>query len=147
VFDSVRQLLYITTSKGTIERYDVAHQTLLTPWTVGTSLNGADITPDGSALYVGENSLATGAVLHKVNLADGTVKNITYGGMSGEYGSYDVAISSNGTGFVTTLFNGSGFVYLHQLNLATDTLTNRTDEPTAVFGTIDQNTQVQRGAD
>src|SRR5207302_1625083 len=84
VFDSSRQLLYVTTSKGTIERYDVAHQTLLTPWSVGTSLNGADITPDASALYVGENSLTVGAVLHKVNLADGTVKNLSYGGASGE---------------------------------------------------------------
>lgn len=42
VFDAGRNLLYIPTSAGTIERYDVAAQALLTPWTVGTSLNGAE---------------------------------------------------------------------------------------------------------
>jgi ELWxxDGT repeat protein len=145
VFDSTRQLLYITCSDGTVQRYDVVHQTLLTPWTVGTSLNGADISPDATSLYVGENSVAAGQILHKVNLADGTVTNITYSGASGEYGTFEVAISSNGTGIVTT--NGTGSVYLHQLNLTTNTLSNRTDEPTAVFGTIPQDTQVLRGAD
>src|SRR6266403_2917634 len=48
VFDPSRGLLYITTSAGTVQRYNVASQTLLSPLSVGTSLNGADITPDGS---------------------------------------------------------------------------------------------------
>src|SRR5258708_25331340 len=45
VYDSSRNLLYITTASGQVQRYDVANQTLLTPWIVGSSLNGADITP------------------------------------------------------------------------------------------------------
>ena len=43
VFDPARDLLYITTSAGTVQRYDVAGQALLPPLAVGTSLNGADI--------------------------------------------------------------------------------------------------------
>src|SRR4051794_23065088 len=54
VFDTARQLLYITTSAGKVERYDLAQQQLLSPWTVGTSLNAADISLDGNSLYVGE---------------------------------------------------------------------------------------------
>src|SRR6516162_7513723 len=55
VFDPTRNMLDITTSSGQVQRYDVANQTLLSPLSVGTSLNGADITLDGSALYVAEN--------------------------------------------------------------------------------------------
>src|ERR1700730_10889377 len=51
VFDSVRNLLYITTDDGKVQRYDVANGTLLSPLAVGTTLNGADITPDGKSLY------------------------------------------------------------------------------------------------
>jgi hypothetical protein len=48
VYDPGRGLLYITTADGDLERYDVASRTLLTPIDAGTSLNGADITADGS---------------------------------------------------------------------------------------------------
>jgi DNA-binding beta-propeller fold protein YncE len=72
VFDPTRNLLYITTGAGTVQRYDVATQTLLTPLAVGTSLNGADITPDGSALYVADNQTSgTQGFIRKVNLASG----------------------------------------------------------------------------
>lgn len=54
VYDPVRGLLYITTARGILERYDVYEQVLLTPWAIGTTLRGADITPDASALYVCE---------------------------------------------------------------------------------------------
>src|SRR3954470_17239895 len=58
VYDGGRGLLYITTSAGTVQRYSVASQSLLSPWTVGTSLYGADIMPDGSGLYVAEGQTA-----------------------------------------------------------------------------------------
>src|SRR6476646_8331390 len=43
VYDATRNQLDITTKSGTVQRYDLATQTLLPALTVGTSLNGADI--------------------------------------------------------------------------------------------------------
>jgi hypothetical protein len=60
VFDPARDLLYITTNAGTVQRYDVGGQQLLSPLNVGTALNGADITPDGSALYVTDSQTSSG---------------------------------------------------------------------------------------
>src|SRR5205085_664125 len=79
VFDAGRNLLYITTSSGVVQRWDVASQQLLSAWNVGAFLNGADITPDGNWLYVTESVPITGhlGVLHKVNLATGAVTDAT----------------------------------------------------------------------
>ncbi|HEY9667923.1 MAG TPA: SdrD B-like domain-containing protein, partial [Coleofasciculaceae cyanobacterium] len=79
IFDSQRNRLYITTSDGDVERYDITTKTLLTPLDVGNSLNGGDITPDGSALYIADNQRgATQAFIRKVNLNDGSVTNLTF---------------------------------------------------------------------
>src|SRR5262249_1364204 len=144
-----RNLLYITTSAGRVERYDVAAQTLLAPWTVGTALNGADITPDASALYVAENQAGgTQGVVHKGNLAAGTVTDMPYTLDFLEGGAWDVALGANGKGLVTTRFQGSGWVPLRQLDLSTDTLSIRTDDPgSGVGGQVTQDTHIQRGAD
>ena len=109
VFDVSRGLLYITTSGGTVERWSVANQSLLTGLSVGTSLNGADITPSGSDLYVAENQAATTTgTVYDVALATGTVTPLTYTLAFGEGGAWDVAIASNGKALLTTEFAGSG---------------------------------------
>jgi hypothetical protein len=54
-FDTARDALYVTTSHGSVQRFDLGSQTLLPAWSVGTSLNGADLTADGNYLYVAEN--------------------------------------------------------------------------------------------
>jgi hypothetical protein len=60
VHDATRDQLDITTSAGKVKRFDLASQSLLASLTVGTSLNGADITPDGSTLYVTEGQTING---------------------------------------------------------------------------------------
>jgi len=67
VFDPSRGLLYITTSAGTVQRYNVASQTLLSPLSVGTSLNGADITSD----------ITTGSIGTLLNLRDTQLPSLT----------------------------------------------------------------------
>jgi sugar lactone lactonase YvrE len=149
VFDGARDMLYITTNSGQVQRYDVAHQTLLTPWNVGTSLNGADITPDGSALYVAESQTSGGqGVLHRVNLNDGSVTNITYNLAFYEGGTWDVAVTNNGTALFSTQFLGSGWVPFRQLDLNTGAITIRTDTPgSGGGGQVRQNTYINRSAD
>jgi DNA-binding beta-propeller fold protein YncE len=140
VFDSSRNLLYIARSDGKIERYDVVSQTLLNPWTVGTSLVAADITPDNNFLYATTNQISGGqGFICKVDLTNGQVTNLPYGLGSQEAGGWDIAIGANGQAFFDTRFLGSGGVGLRQIDLATDAITVRMGVP--------QDTFIARGAD
>jgi hypothetical protein len=148
VYDEVRGLLYITTAAGTIERYDIANQTLLTPLSVGGSLNGGDITPDGSALYVADGQRGiTQGWFDKVNLATGAPTHLPYD-LSAGAGAWDVTIGANGKALADTNFEGSGWVPLQQITLSTDTLSVRTDDPGSGFnGGITGDTHIARSAD
>src|SRR5947207_1983140 len=71
VFDAARNRLYVTTTGGSVARYDVATNTLLPALAIGTLLNGADITPDNHYLYVAENQRGpTQGYFYKVDLTD-----------------------------------------------------------------------------
>ena len=149
VYDSSRGLLYITTSEGTVERYDVDSNTLLPPFEVGNSLFGADITPDHAFLYVAEGAVSeTEGLVRKVDLANGSVTNISYTLEFSELGVWDVTIGNYGKGLVSTQRQGSGWVPLRELDLSTDSLAIREDAPgSSVGGEVRQNTLVSRGFD
>jgi hypothetical protein len=87
-------------------------------------------------------------VLHKVNLDTGAVTDLTYGLAFGETGSYDIAIGPSGKGIFDGSFGGSGWVPVRQIDLSTDALTTRTDDPgSGGSGQVRQNTGIARGAD
>ncbi len=148
VFDPTREILFMSTSNGTIERYDVLAGQLLPGINVGVALNGLDITPSGDALYVTED-FTTGelGIVHKVDLGSGAVSQLNYVRDFGETGSWDVAIGSDGKGLVSTRFGGSGWVPLRELDLATDLLTVRSDVPGSAGGEVGQRTHINRSAD
>jgi len=146
VFDDLRNLLYIGTESGTIERFDLGTNQFLLPVVVGGSPHGMDITADYSALYVADTQLSDGnGVVHKVNLNTLNVTDLTYAVGQNEEGSYDIAIGSAGIALVTASFNGLGFVPLHVLDTRTDTIAVRPD----VFGssTIEQDVRLVRSFD
>jgi hypothetical protein len=147
VFDAAHNQLDITTASGQVQRWDLATQTLLSPFGVGTSLYGADTMPDGSSLYATEGQVSNGqAVVHKVNLTGGAVTNLSYGVSGGEAGPYSIALGGNGK----ALFDGSGtsVVPLRQIDLTTGTLSTRTDDPgSGGGGQVRPNTMVYRSAD
>jgi hypothetical protein len=149
VYDDARGVLYVTTSDGLVQRYDVASQTLLAPWRVGASIYGADVTPDGASLYTSEGVRgATQGMLHQVNLDDGTVTNVTYNLADGEGGTWAVTIADNGLALFDARFEGSGWVPLRQIDLGTNTLSVRTDAPgSGGPGLVRQETHIRRGAD
>ncbi len=143
VYDPTRNVLWITTSIGTVQPYDVATETLLAPFQVGNLLKGADITPDGSSLYIADEEWgATQGWFHQLNLNTGAVTNIPYWFSSYELGSWDVAIANNGIALATT--EGNGWLPLRQINTATDALSIRTDEP---GGTVQPDTDIAHGPD
>ena len=98
-------------------------------------------------MYVAENQRSgVQGFLRKVDLNTGAVTNIPYNLQSLESGSWDVAIAANGKGMVSTGFEGSGWTPFRELNLATDTLTQRSDAG-SVFGEVRQNTHIHRSSD
>ncbi len=148
IFDPQRDYLYITTAVGLVQRYDVQHQTLLAPFSVGTSLAGGDITPDGNWLYVADTSGSNSqAIIHKVNLNTGAVTNLTTPISFPQVGAVDVKVTSNSTAFAgaATAFTGN-WEYLWQINLTAGTIANRQPQPAG--GTyVSVGTRIYRGAD
>src|SRR5262245_5836775 len=142
VFDPTRNLLYITTSSGVVQRYDVTAGTFLTPITMpgSSSLNGADITPDGSTLIATDSVTGTsGGNLRRINLAPGGVTTVNYPLTGTETGSWDVAALSNNRAVFTTRFNGTGAVPAHIIDLTTNTIVPDRQ--------ISPDTQISRAAD
>ncbi|NEO85000.1 MAG: DUF4114 domain-containing protein [Spirulina sp. SIO3F2] len=135
IYDPVRNRLYLTTNFGKVERYDITTQQWLTPFEIGNNLNHGDITPDGKYLYVAENQTSNNqGFVYKVDLDTGAQTTLTYDLDFGEGGAWDVVIDSQGKGFVTTRYNGSGWTPLRELDTVNDTLTIRRDAPGSGFG-------------
>jgi hypothetical protein len=145
IFDPARNLLYVTTALGKIERYDLTTASFLAPWTIGTSLNGADITPDGSTLYVAESKVTADfkGVVHQVDLATGLSTDLTYTRYDAyEEGSLDVAIAGDGTAYVTNEWTSS---YHTGPIVEIDTATGAVARSTKLFG--EYHTEIARSAD
>ena len=151
VFDATRNVLYISTSSGRIQRYSVRGRRLLHPYKVGRNLRGMDISPDGAWIYATENVHgAARGVLHKVSADTGAVTHIRYAldtGGEGEAGGWDLSIGANGLGLVTTDYFGSGTVPLRTLDLSTDTLTRRHDVGLPGYHRIEERAHLARSAD
>ena len=147
VFDKAGTHLYVSTSNGTIKVFNVSNGALFKGYTVGTSLNGIDIAPDDSYVLVAEGHAQRGTrrSFYRVNLSNGHITTIPYTLTDGEGGAWDVAIGSNSVALVTTQFQGSGWVPLRQINLATNAITTRTDSPDS--NGVRQNTPIKRSAD
>src|SRR5258705_4949771 len=88
VFDDSRDILYVSTSTGLVYRYDLASGTILPPWTVGGSLEGLDLTPDHSTLYVADtNKSATQRLIRKLNTQSRALTTLAYDLAAGDAGA------------------------------------------------------------
>lgn len=142
VYDADRGILYILTSGGSIERWEVATQTLLGSFDeVATTPSGFDITPDGQFAFVGEGvGGATGGLVWRIDLTNGTKTSFQYTDDSPqEKGVYDLVIGSNGNVYFTTGFAGSGWTPLRELDTQSGEMTK--------LRNVRQNTGIERGAD
>ena len=132
VYDPVRDAVYVTTSGGTVERFDVGAGRLLPPVHVGTPLNGVDITPDGAALYVADAARGlAGGFVRRVDLGGLGVESLSYADtlavMETDTGAWDVSIANNGKAIVS-VGQQTGLHYeVRDLTLATGRFTSRRD--------------------
>lgn len=146
LFDHAGKYLYISTSTGDVQRYNLCSGRLETPYHLGGSLRGMDISTDDSFLLVAQNDLAgLEGTFHKLDLATGMVTNINYVLDHWEAGAWDVAIAANNLAFVTTRFAGSGWTPLRQIDLTTNAVSIRPDVP--FIGGVRGETQIHRSAD
>ncbi len=115
--------LYAALTGGGVAVYDTASGTLLQTIPVGSFLAGIDISPDGSYLLVVEDNITPSGgvtgIIHKVDIATGTVTDysLAFFGIEGPF--HDVAIFDNGLAIATTKIRGSGATTTYQLNTET----------------------------
>ena len=124
VSDSLRNLLYITTTEGDVLRYSLAARQFLTPFHLGGFLQGADISPDQNTLVVADgNHDANNSWIHVIDLTTGNCQKINFTLGYYEGGTCSVVFADNSTVLLTSDFNGSGSVPWRKVNLATGTAT------------------------
>jgi hypothetical protein len=141
VFDHSSHYLYITTDEGFVFPYNIGTNTLENPYDLGGSLRGIDISSDDSFLIIAQYypGVIQGA-FQRLDLRTGAVTNINYTRGSSESGGWSVGIASNGLAFVTTQY---AWTPLRQIDLATNIITARTDDPgTGQNGALSGTTQI-----
>jgi hypothetical protein len=130
VWDPHRNMMYVTMLDGSVERFDFASRKFLHSWRVGESLLGADITPDGDYLYAADvpDELERPQI-RKIDLETGEYSTLSFEPAFSEGRVWDIKIGANGIGLSSTAFNGSGWVPLRELDVATDAISIRMDYP------------------
>lgn len=79
VYDNTRNLLYISTSTGVVQRYNPATNSFLSPIDVGTDLSSIDVTPNDQYLLAADRVTNDGmGMIERVNLATDTVTDMPY---------------------------------------------------------------------
>jgi hypothetical protein len=148
VYDPLRRLLDIT-SGGSVLQWNPGTQALTTLVNVGGTLNGADISPDGSTLYFAQQQTpGTRGLLFALNLNTLQMVPASYSPVSGEGGPWDVAVASNGTALFDGIATATAPVPVRQLTLGSNSVTIRTDDPgSAGGGRVQANTLIHRSAD
>jgi len=147
--ESTRNELLISTGRGVVERYDIESGQLLAPLSAGEdipqdefhfSLWGMDTLPDGSSVLVtgawqqGSPPSAQFGFVRRIDLETGQIEDYPWERSFREGGGWDVAVSSNGKALFTTVFLGSGWTPLREIELATSTVRIRKDSP--AYGNI-----------
>src|SRR2546423_520956 len=133
VFDHTGKYLYISTSDGFVQRYNLTTNQIDNSYNLGGSLNGLDIAPDDSFLLVAQGQLENSqGKFQKLNLTTGAVTNIAYSpATAGEAGGYSVTIAANGIALVTTArqsgTSGGNSFPLRVIDLASNTISIRQD--------------------
>jgi hypothetical protein len=146
VVDPFRNQLDITTSDGRVMIFNLQSQQMMYAVPVAGAANGADITSDGNSLYVADpGNFGSQGVVRKLDLNTFQMAPLPYNRVSGEAGTWDVALASNGKGLVDTQSSGIA-VPLRQINTGAGTVTTRSDFP-GPGGRVARNTMVRRSAD
>ena len=110
VYDALRNRLYVPTGASTVLRYDLATDAMLEPWVLSTATlaatSQADLTQDGSALYVANGSgKAPDDALYRIDVETGSVSKtpLPESAIGSEHVD-DVAVAADGSVFLAHLY-------------------------------------------
>jgi|CXWL01.1.fsa_nt_gi WD40 repeat protein len=107
-------ILYITSGPD-IVRFNTQSATFLTPFNVGGSLVGLDISPDGGNLAVADASTqGANNRIELVNTSSGQSTAVSFTRQSSEAGTFMTAWGSDNRILITSNFGGSGWVPLRR---------------------------------
>jgi WD40 repeat protein len=148
-FDHNGQYLYVTTSEGLVQQYNLTSGTIDHNYEVGGSLNALDIAQDDTFLFVADGTAGlTQGALHRLNLVTGAVTDIIYPLGTYELGPWDLAITARGTVLFTTDAFVYGFDPIRQIDVSSNLISVRSDASgSAPGGQVIPQTQVHRSAD
>ena len=137
VFDHAGHYLYITAKDGWVRPYNLVTEQLETGYYLGGSLNALDIAPDDSYLLVAQNSKSDSlATIHRIDLRNGVITNITYPVTQYESGPWDLSVAANGHVLISA---GESDGPLRDINLLDNTVMVRAN--------LIYNTEISRSAD
>ncbi|HWS90737.1 MAG TPA: Ig-like domain-containing protein [Pyrinomonadaceae bacterium] len=148
VYDSGRDTLYIT-SGASVLRYHLGTDSFLTPFNLGGSLSGLDLSPDGDTLVVADRTrTASNTWIHVVDLRTGAASKALFPRAFQEGGTFTVAYGADARVLVTSTVEGSGWVPLRRLDPATGAwLDLKSHFPAGSFGDIRQDTMLAASGD
>lgn len=124
VYDPVRDVVYISNA-GQILRFHMGTETFLTPLQLGGSLKGMDLSDDGNTLAVADGERTDiDAWIHLVDLNTEQSRRVSFTrSNTGEGGTYTVAFAGDGSLFITSSYEGSGWVPMRRYDFTTETMT------------------------
>lgn len=139
VFDSSRNLLYVTNAGNSVQVYSMPALTLQRSILVGTGMRCLDISPDFSKLAVTDANATRIAV---INLASDAVTYYPYTASGFDTGANDVAFADNNN-IVFTGYNQWQSIYRLKLDTSTvSTLANSVYSPASLSSSADRSTLV-----
>ncbi len=139
VFDSSRNLLYVTNTSNSVQVFSMPALTLQRTILVGTGLRCLDISPDFSKLAVTDANATRIAV---INLATDAIAYYPYTSSGSDTGANDVAFADNNN-IVFTGFNQWQSIYRLRLDTSTvTTIANSVYSPASLSSSADRSTLV-----
>lgn len=122
VYNPTNGVVYVTAGNQII-RYDWLDQRSLPSWTLGSTLMGIDVSPDGTTLAVADSSQdATSNWVFLVDTTSGASRQVRFPLSDMEGGTYSVAFDANG-GLEVSSRGGGGWVNLRRYSLASQETT------------------------
>ena len=121
VHDGARDVLYISSGTAVL-RYHLGSDTFLSPFNVGASTRGMDLSPDGNTLAVTDTYSAAGSNrIHLIDLPTGIIRQAYFASdFPFEAGTFSVAYGNDSALLITSEFAGSGWTALRRYDPASN---------------------------
>jgi hypothetical protein len=120
--DFTRNIIYIS-NDSQILRYDTSSASFLSPYELGGSLSGIDLSPDGNTLAVADRVFDTSHLwIYLINLNTGESSKINFPRDYYEGGTFTVSYGKDGKLLVSSRYQGSGWVPLRKYDPITGTV-------------------------